>query len=80
MGIILTDIIEDKRLSLGKEEDSTQHILSTPIVDEVWAGLVVSGGDAEMVIPETFILAQIGLGPRERKDAGLPVMAHLIAG
>lgn len=60
--VVPTYILENESLRLMKEKDAAQHVVFADIVNEVRSGAGIPDGDAEMMIPETSVLPQVGLG------------------
>jgi len=79
MGVFLKPIVENEGMGLRKKEKSTEHIVSTDVLNDVWPSALVSDGNAEVVIAKAVILSQVRLGSRKDKQAGLPVMTNFIA-
>jgi len=79
MSIFLKRIVENERLRLRKKEKPTQHIVSTDVVDDIWARVFVTGSYAKVMIPKAIIPPQIGLSSGKRKNSRLPVITNFIA-
>jgi hypothetical protein len=76
--VVPTYILENEGLRLMKEKDAAQQVVFADIVNDVRSGAGIPDGDAEMMIPETSVLPQVGLGSGKGKNAGFPIMAYLI--
>ncbi len=79
MGILLEGIVENEGLRLRKKKKPTQHIISTDVVDDIWARALVAGCYPKVMIAKAIILSQIGLSSGKRKNSRLPVITNFIA-